>query len=850
MMDDTRVLTILIVDDSATDRAIIRGMLGEYNTLTAADGRQAMDILDGKPGVDLMILDLNMPVMDGFQVLEAMRANDRYKDVRTIILTDYEAIDKEIRGLELGAVDFIRKPIHMESLRARIRVHTVLLAIKHALQQQLSEQKTTLELIFGQVPVGIAISYNKDPLLSDDNSHFSVNPAFEQISGRTRAELRDLGWAAITHPDDLEENVRLYNRLKAGDIQNYQMEKRFIRPDGSVVWVRLLVAALEPSERYLFNHIALFEDITDKKLMEKKLIDSERSKDTLLSHLPGMAYRCVFNRDWTMQYVSAGCLDLTGYTQQSLVGSVDVSFNELITPEYRDRLWEEWKKVIKERDSFSYEYEIMTKSGQRKWVLEKGQGVYDEQGTLEALEGIIIDISDRKAMESTLKYNNEHDQWTGLLNRGVLDETLQSDLNRMPFEKRGIIVMNLSPLQALTVSYGFNYTQKIIKRVAAALQALCGEGKKLFYSYDKRFVLYVSAYRDYEELAAFAGEVRGALEPVLSPERVGGSVVVMELDGSRDYSVEEISTNLLTASEIAIEQGENDIHLCLYDEQIEQGIIRTKMIEQELNRMIAQKSDAGLYMVYQPIFDLKTNSVCEFEALARISSPTLGLIPPMDFITISERTKQILPIGDMIFRQALSFLKKMEDQGIIGIRVSINVSVIQLSKRDFAGDFLGLIDEIGVSPRHVGIEITESVFSKDYRDINKIISRLKREGIQISIDDFGVGYSSFARESELNADCLKIDKYFIDKLMLPNEDGGVIGNIISIAHRLRHASVAEGVEHEQQLQILRSYGCDRVQGYLISKPMNEEAVIELMRRQIDARDDSDAPEYIEGGKNA
>ena len=104
MMDDTRALTILIVDDSATDRAIIRGMLGEYNTLTAADGRQAMDILDGKPGVDLMILDLNMPVMDGFQVLEAMRGNDRYKDVRTIILTDYEAIDKEIRGLELGAV--------------------------------------------------------------------------------------------------------------------------------------------------------------------------------------------------------------------------------------------------------------------------------------------------------------------------------------------------------------------------------------------------------------------------------------------------------------------------------------------------------------------------------------------------------------------------------------------------------------------------------------------------------------------------------------------------------------------------------------------------------------------------
>ena len=831
MMDDTRALTILIVDDSATDRAIIRGMLGEYNTLTAVDGRQAMDILDGKPGVDLMILDLNMPVMDGFQVLEAMRGNDRYKDVRTIILTDYEAIDKEIRGLELGAVDFIRKPIHMESLRARIRVHTVLLAIKHALQQQLSEQKTTLELIFGQVPVGIAISYNKDPLLSDDNPHFSVNPAFEQISGRTRAELRDLGWAAITHPDDLEENVRLYNRLKAGNIQNYQMEKRIIRPDGSVVWVRLLVAALEPSERYRFNHIALFEDITEKKLMEKKLIASERSKDTLLSHLPGMAYRCSFDPQWTMQYVSAGCLELTGYPAHSLIGSAEVSFNELITPEYRDRLWVEWERVIKERIPFSYEYEIMTKTGQRKWVLEKGQGVYDEQGTLEALEGIIIDISDRKAMESVLKYNNEHDQWTGLLNRGVLDETMQNDLDRMPFEKRGIIAVNLSPLRALTVSYGFNYTQKIIKRVAASLQALCGEGMTLYYPYDKRFVVHVSNYRDHQELAVFAGKVREMLEKILSSERTGGSVAVMELDGLKDYSVEDIMTNLWTASEIANEQGENDIHLCLYDDQMERGIVRNKMIEQELNRMIAQKSDAGLYLVYQPIFDLRTNRICEFEALARISSPTLSVIPPLDFINIAEKTKQILPIGDMIFRQALRFLKKMEDQGIPGIRVSINVSVIQLNKRDFTGYFLGLINEFGVSPQRVGIEITESVFSKNYKDINEIIARLKSEGIQISIDDFGVGYSSFARESELDVDCLKIDKFFIDKLTQPKSDGDVIEDIISIAHRLSQISVAEGVEYAQQLERLRVYGCDRVQGYFISRPLDEDGAVSLIGQE-------------------
>jgi PAS domain S-box-containing protein len=146
-------------------------------------------------------------------------------------------------------------------------------------------------------------------------------------------------------------------------------------------------------------HVAL---LRARHGIEEALIESERSKSVFLSHLPGMAYRCNYDCEWTMQFVSAGCRELTGYPPESLLNNSEISFNSMIAPEYREPIRKEWDRIIAGRLPFNYEYEIITASGDRKWVLEKGQGVYNEQGEVVALEGIIIDISDRKAIENAL----------------------------------------------------------------------------------------------------------------------------------------------------------------------------------------------------------------------------------------------------------------------------------------------------------------------------------------------------------------------------------------------------------------------------------------------------------------
>ena len=185
---------LLIVDDSATDRLIIKNMLNDYETVTAQNGREAMRLLQEQPDIDLIILDLNMPVMNGFEVLDELKEINKDKRIRAIILTNYDELDNEIRGLQAGAVDFIRKPINLESLRLRIGIHLELLQIQKLYAQTLYERNLTLDTLLNQAPVGIALSHGENPG-SDGGEKTIFNIEYQRITGRTREELIKFGWA-------------------------------------------------------------------------------------------------------------------------------------------------------------------------------------------------------------------------------------------------------------------------------------------------------------------------------------------------------------------------------------------------------------------------------------------------------------------------------------------------------------------------------------------------------------------------------------------------------------------------------------------------------------------------------
>ena len=690
---------ILVVDDSAADRLMIEKMLSEYDLLTASDGVEAMQRIDEHEEIQLIILDLNMPRMNGFEVLAALKADDRYKRVRTIILTNYEELEDESKGLELGAVDYIRKPISINALKVRVNIHLELLRSRQLAEQKHDELKSVFNTIFSRAPIGISISYASGPQDKNVDPETQINSAFEQITGRTKEELIELGWASITHPDDLEKDLENYRKLKSGEIQSYTMEKRFVRPDGSSVWVEMTVASF---------------------------------------HLPGES----------------------------------------------------------------------------------------ESGHIALLK----DISSRKEFENTLRYSSEHDSWTGLYNRNYLKTLLERDDESRLREKRALVSVDLSTVLSLTSTYGFQYTQDLIKKIADMLRQFCTDRRLLFNTYENQFAFYLKGYKDKNELTKFVIEVAKQLEPVLLMERIKGGIGVIEIGEGDEKDVDLLLRRLLVTSEKAFNIYDRNIGICFYNEEIEKQMVREQQITLELAKISTDEKDFGLFVQFQPILDLKSNKISSFEALARLSIEGLGPVPPLEFIPIAEKKNLVVPIGRKIILQALGFLNKLKRSGYGSIGVSINVSAIQLLRDGFTDSLLEMIEQTQVLPKNVGLEITESVFASNHEKINRILGKLSDKGIHTAIDDFGIGYSSFARERDLNVNCLKIDKSFIDRLQYLESDDAITSDIISMAHKLGHCTIAEGVEHERQKEYLEKWGCDRIQGHLISKPLDEEDAIKFLEK--------------------
>jgi PAS domain S-box-containing protein len=709
-----------------------------------------------------------------------------------------------------------------------------MIRIQRYVENKLYENTLKFETIFQQAPIGIAISHNQEPEGLNCSNIMTSNLIFEQITGRTTEELIKLGWAQITHPEDVGEDLQNFRRLQEGEIENYSLEKRFIRPDGSIVWVYMVVAPLQLPDEPQHRHICLAQDITKRKQAEQALAESERSKSVLLSNLPGLAYRCNFDREWTMQYVSAGCTELTGYTPASFLYNRDLSFNDIIGPEYRENLWKEWEHVLSNKLTLRYEYEITTSRGERKWVLELGQGIYNEKGEVEALEGIILDISDRKGMENQLKFNSEHDTWTNLYNHRYFERVLSKDIRQGLTANRALVAINLSTVNMLHLTHGFYCSQKLIKKAANALKAYCTENLQLFHTYENRFIFYVKTYQDKQELSEFCQSVANMLESLLAIERIGGGIGVIELNMIKNSDIDQLLIDLMNISEEAVNISNRDIYISFLNEEIQERILRKEVITRELTQVAGGEGVNRLFLQYQPIVDLQTNHICGFEALARFNSEKFGRVPPLEFIPIAEKTKLILPLGHEIIVQAVHFLKRLKLCGYPEVAISINISAIQLMKSGFVQRFCKTIEEMQVNPAYITLEITESMFASDYQEINNILGELKACGIRIAIDDFGTGYSSLARERELNVNSLKIDKYFIDKLLVLEPDKTITGDIISMGHKLGHCVVAEGVEYEKQRQYLKDHGCDKIQGYLISRPLDENAAIELLEKYNEA----------------
>ncbi|MDD2427104.1 MAG: EAL domain-containing protein [Eubacteriales bacterium] len=822
-------INILLVSDSQSDCFNVQRVLSEHQVLTATNKKEVLNLLEGHEEIHLLLLDMDLADRSGIKLLESIKAVEKYQDLRTILMGQAEERADTLTELEMGIIDFIEKPLDLNLMKAKIHARSRIFEKQNMIKEQAEEQSKVLETILNQVPIGIGISLDESTDLGGSNKLFNYNPEFEKICGRDVNELMELGWNAVTHPDDLQKEAELFKKLQSGTIEGYAMDKRIRMPDNSYKWVHIITAPLNFSKTDGFHYVALLQDIDEEKRTSDKLSESERSKSVLLSNLQGMAYRCLNDRDWTMEFVSSGCYSLCGCPPDSLIANRDFTFNALIAPEYREKVREVWSEALADRAQFKYEYEIIDAYDKRKWVMELGEGVFDDAGQVEALEGIIIDISDRKEMEDELRYVYEHDDFTGLFNLNFLDKVLRENQKACTYGKHALLSINLNSMYSLSLKYGMQYSQKLIQNLAKSLEKLSTHERMLFSSPPYRFVFYVRAYEDRQELRKLCEQILNILHSWLDVERIDFGIGVYEFEDFETENLEKAMKSLLIASDEALASSYDESSIYFYDQELEQRVNRRYMIQQELALIAEGEEEERIFLQFQPIVDLKDNCISEFEALARFKSKELGLVAPLEFIPVAEETKDIIPIGKLILRKACKFLKRLQSQGHHNINISINISPVQILSKGFVAHTIEILSELDVNPENIIFELTESIFSEDYDQMNAVFRELSKYGIRHSIDDFGTAYSSLSRLRELNVNTLKIDKPFIDKLNDLREEVTITNDIISMAHKMDLMVVAEGVETKYQLDYLTSYDCDKVQGYLVSRPLDEDIALEYIK---------------------
>jgi len=463
IMQDEKVF--FVVDSESTDSENYAEPGQEYSNSTKANFQPYHDgktlITKSTNRVSVLVPMIDVETGEVIAVFGIDYSEDRW---------NHHAVKETI---EISIV-FLFLFIIMVSFYIIIKKNQNLKIDKHKLailSENYKESEELFRTVFEQLPIGISIS-TKNSYINNTNS------AYEKIIGRSKDDLATLNWIDITHPEDLQKDLDYFKKFIVSEINGYTMTKRYIRPDDTIIWVNMIISRLTFGGKDNYNHLVIIEDITERMQSEHDLRESERSKAVLLSNLPGMAYRCNFDRDWTMKFVSEGCFEITGYQPENLLNNKKLSYNTLISPKYQTYLWDKWNEVISVKGILKEEYEIITATGEIKWVFEQGQGIYTEKGEVEALEGLVIDITERKMKEKEIQYLSYYDYLTGLHNRRFYEEE-KKRLDTADFLPLSVIIGDINGVKIINDAFGHAEGDQLITETAKILRICCRENDVL-----------------------------------------------------------------------------------------------------------------------------------------------------------------------------------------------------------------------------------------------------------------------------------------------------------------------------------------------------------------------------------
>ncbi len=604
---------------------------------------------------------------------------------------------------------------------------------------------------------------------------------------------------------------------------------------GGDVPVELHIGEIAEPERLL---IVTLRDVTDRQRAAEARFEAEAKYRSLVEHIPAVVYLDPVDEDATSIYVSPQVRDLLGIEPEAWLSDY-YAWRKHVHPEDIDRAWEEYEEAYERHTTLNHEYRMVHEDGTIKWVLEQAFPIDDENGDPWLIQGVIFDISKRKAAEEQVAFLAYHDKLTGLPNRHLFEELLENAIARARRTDTGVgvLYLDLDNFKLVNDSLGHHAGDLLLAQLADRLRVCTRDTDLVARQGGDEFLVLLA---DLERTTGEPGPIEPAMVVAESvATRVREAMAEpFDLNGTPFYATGSIGISLFPQDATDAPTLMKNADAAMYqskkqepggyvvfatgpDDAMERLSLTTKL------RDAVQHESWVLH--WQPIVDIETGHIESVEALIRWLDPNGGLVAPGEFIPLAEELGLIEAIGDWVIGELVRQRAEWREQGL-SLRVGFNLSPRQLWSAHLADKVLAQLRRGGVDPHEVTVEITESTAMADPDRTQKILSELHAWGFQLALDDFGTGYSSLARLKHMPVDVLKIDRSFVRDVQRDLSLASMVRAMIQLAQGLDMTPLAEGVETVGELEFLRGNGCRLAQGFLFSRPVTADLVPGLVAR--------------------